>query len=225
MKRSQIVTAAGIIIALSLGLILAYPLIATQMPTLTKPDVKVAVAYAYISTPLSNSTIPGLSREADESRQTQIFSYLIIMNVTNNSNDTLRINSLSVLLGPNISVGERGAISAVNLLIKDHRSGESGMVAYDNIWNPQQSRLICLSGMTGIPQNFYDVLNRGDVWVLGSAEATIAFEKSGYIEAKDLRQIPLQTLPEGYLYNSLIDKNQMLSIYGLDATVIPRNLD
>jgi hypothetical protein len=225
MKRTQILTAAGILVALSLGLILAYPLIATQMPTLAKPDIKVTVAYAFISTPLSNSTIPGLARDADDGWQTQntVFSYLIVMNITNNSDQTIQINSLSALLGPSIS-NAGGGISAQNLLVNDLRTKDFG-VAFNNMLAPHESRLVSLSGMTGIPIAFYDVLKRGDVYVLGSVDAVVAYQQSGFSSATDLRQIPLQTIPEGYLYNSLIGPNQMLTVNGLTADVVPRNLD
>jgi hypothetical protein len=149
---------------------------------------------------------------------------MIVMNVTNNSDQTLRINSLRALLGPDIScAGDGGAISARNLLVYDYRE-ESFPVSFNNIWQPHQSRLVSLSGMTGIPSLFYEALN-SPVYVLGSVEA-VAYTGGGTGKATDLRQVSLQqTVQENYVYNSLLDDNQMLTLYGLEAYIVPRTLD
>lgn len=226
MKRSQVFTVAGILIALTLGVALAYPLIA-DMPTLTKPDIDLNVVYAYVSAPISDSNITGLYRNTSEGwqRENLVFSYLIVMNVTNNSDQTLRINSLHALLGPDISIAnsDGDSISARNLLVDDYRE-EQYAVGFDYAWLPNESRLVSLSGMTGIPSLFYEALN-SPVWVFGSVDA-VTYTGGGAGKATDLRQVSLQQTVQGnYLYNSLLEDNQMLTLNGLDAQIVPRTLD
>jgi hypothetical protein len=226
MKRSQVYTVAGIMIALTLGVALAYPLVA-DMPTLAKSDVDLAVVYTYVSAPISDSNVTGLYRNTSDGwqRENLIFSYMIVMNVTNNSDQTLRITSLRALLGPDISVAnsDGDSITARNLIVNDYRE-EAFPVGFNYIWQPHEFRLVSLSGMTGIPSLFYEALN-SSVWVLGGVEA-VDYTGGGTGKAMDLRQVSLQQTVQGnYLYNSILEDNQMLTLYGLEAYIVPRTLD
>lgn len=225
MRRSQILMVAGVLVALSLGLALAYPLLVTQMPTLERPELGLTVAYTYISSPLNNSDLTGVWRNYSEGWQTEnlIFTYMVVLNITNYSNMSVRLNTLQAFVGPSITYSDSG-LFANNLLVEDSRI-TGYQLRFDNVWMPNESKLVCLSGTTGVPASFYKVLNSGSVWVLGLVNGPFAFQESGIETAYDLRQTPLQDTDGNYLYNSLLNDNQMLRLNGLEAEVVPRYLD
>ncbi|MGD6810017.1 MAG: hypothetical protein ACQCN3_10000 [Candidatus Bathyarchaeia archaeon] len=227
MRRSQILMIAGVLVALSLGLALAYPLLANQMPTLETPELGLTVAYTYISSPLNNSGLTGVWRNSSNGWQVNniIFSYLVVMNITNYSNVSVQVNTLQVMVGPSITVDQdSGMTSAHNLLVSEYRMKEFPL-PFNDVWAPNESKLVYLSGMNGVPDAFYSVVNSGSVWILGRAEGKIAYQNSGGDSAYDLKQVPLQVTDGNYLYNSLLTDNQMLRLYGLEAEVVPRYLD
>lgn len=226
MRRSQILMIVGVLVALSLGLALAYPLLANQMPTLEKPELGLTVVYTYISSPLNDSSLTGVWRNYSSGWQTEnlIFSYIIVMNITNYSDMSVQATSLQVMVGPDIKVGDSGGLSSRNAIIEDYRMKEFSLI-FEDIWAPQESKLVCMSGYTGLPSSFYNVVNDGTLWVFGKIEARKAYSSGSYSSAYDLRLVQLQNLNGNYLYNSLLNDDQMLRLYGLNAYVVPRNLD
>ncbi len=251
MKRSQIIMVAGILVALSLGLALAYPLYITGMPTFAKANMGLEVVYTYISAPLSNSSLTGLWRNSSDEWQADnvIFSYMIVMNITNYSNTSVQMIKLHAIVGPTISAdADSGALSAANPVVNDERELMFGSGLSDTYWLPYESRLVSLTGMNGVPESFYNVLNgsgpvgsysvdslgthyllngSSGLFVYGRFEGQIAYSKSEGIHSTDLKQVQFQNVQGDYLYNNLLQDNQMLRLYfnGLDVQVVPRSLD
>src|SRR5665648_446329 len=107
MKRGLIITVAGCLVALVLGLAVAYPLFVSSFPSLSKLNLSVDVSYAFVQPIGSNSNltglwwnesvvevnynggVPGGTIKADG----LVVSYLIVLNVTNNSNEAARIRN------------------------------------------------------------------------------------------------------------------------------------
>lgn len=94
------------------------------MPTFEKPNMKLTVVYAYISSPLSNFNLTGLWRNSSIGWQTNnlIFSYIIVINVTNFSNVPAQVNSIRALVGQSASVDpDTGEIFTTNNWVADYR--------------------------------------------------------------------------------------------------------
>lgn len=217
----------GVVVALSLGLALAYPLLAPQIPSLDKPNLGLNVVYTYISSPLNNSNLTGVWRNSSNGWQTNniIFNYIVIMNITNHSSGLVQLNSLQTLIGPNITYfNDTGAVSANNLIVDDSRVKDFS-VRFSGALGPYQSKLVCLSGFTGVPVEFYDEVVTKSAWVLGKVDGQVGYSNSQYGNAYELKQVSLQDIDGNYLYNSLLNDDQMLRLYGLEAEVVPRNLD
>ena len=130
MNRNAIILLTGSLTALILGVAVAYPLIVSDFPSLSKVDLSVDVAYAYVEPVESNSNLTGLwwnnsVVEIDRGGASQanglVFSYLVVLNVTNLSNESALIRSFDVAVGPEISVGDSGSLIAYNPIVTDSR--------------------------------------------------------------------------------------------------------
>src|SRR3989337_322203 len=109
MNRNAIIILAGSLTALVLGIAVAYPLLVSDFPSLSKVDLSVDVAYAYVEPVESNSNLTGLwwnnsVVEINHGGAVQanglVFSYLVVLNVTNLSNESALIRSFDVMVGP-----------------------------------------------------------------------------------------------------------------------------
>jgi len=152
MKHSSLVIATGCLIALFLGLILAYPLI-EEASTVIEPALGVDVVYAYVGNLQLNANFTGLYRNYSVPQEVveingvrygldvHAISYLIVLNITNYSNHLAYITNFDAILGPRISRSDQGAIQADNLVLNDFRD-MSRYVGSDTIWEVNQSRLI-----------------------------------------------------------------------------------
>jgi hypothetical protein len=228
MNRSVVIIVAGSLAALILGIAVAYPLLISDFPSLSKVDLSVDVAYAYVEPIESTSNLTGLwwnnsKIDIDHGFKTQanglVFSYLVVLNVTNLSNEPARIRSFEVVVGPEISVGDSGGAGAKNPVVTDSRDYKV-LTLEDEVWSPHTSRLIGLSGVTGVSDFAYPSLN-GTVYLYGGVEGQAAYGDLGsYGKAYGLKQVQLQRVENGYLYNILTNENQILLFYhGLEVVV------
>jgi hypothetical protein len=224
------VIVAGCLTALVLGLALAYPLLVSDLPVTKKVDLGVNVVYAYFGSPNVGANISGLWRNYSLSNEVvdvnggrwgfdvNVVSYLIVLNVTNHSNDEAYITSFQLIVGPQISMGKDGSVQAGNALVNDYRNVEY-YPGWGNIWSANTSRLIFLSGVIGVHDISYSSLNNsinlfarvdGQAW--GGEKAQFV----GY----DLKQVKLDPFGCTYLYNNLVSGNQTLIFYnGFDVSI------
>ena len=224
----------GSLAALLLGLAVAYPLLVSNLPSLSKPDFGVDVAYAYIAPLKTDSNLTGLywnnsvveiqyggslpsgALEADG----LVVSYFVVLNITNYSDDSARIKNFDIAVGPQISAGSHGGVIAEDPVLTDSRY-LTYYPGWDEVWSPHSSRLIGLSGVTGVHEIPYASLNSSLVYLYGSAEGQVAYTNGGQSTVSySLKQVQLQTVGNGYLYNTLINENQILLFYeGLDVSI------
>jgi len=210
MNRSLLIIVAGSLAALVLGVAVAYPLLVSDFPSLSKVDLSVDVAYAYVEPIESTSNFTGLRWNSRVNGL--VFSYMAVLNVTNLSNESARIRSFEIVVGPEISVGDSGDVAARNPIVADSRHYVS-LTLENEVWDPQTSRLIHLSGVIGAPNFAYPSLN-GTVYLYGSAEGEVAYgNPGGYGKAYSLKQAQFQRVENSYLYNTLTNENQILLFY------------
>jgi hypothetical protein len=235
MKRSLVIIVSGCLAALVLGLVVAYPLFVSSFPSLSKPDLSVDVSYAFIQPIGSNSTlagfwwnesvvevnysggVPGGTIKADGI----VVSYLIVLNVTNNSNESARIRNFDIIVGPQVSVGDGGSVFAGNPVLTDSRHFTYLSVSDNEVWDPHSSKLIGLSGITGVHEVPYASLNESAIYLYGSAEGQVAYgNPSQDAKGYRLKQVQLQNVENAYLYNDLLNENQVLLFYsGLTMSI------
>lgn len=224
----------GSLAALFLGLVVAYPLLVSSFPSLSKADFGVDVTYAYIEPLKSDSNLTGFywnnsiveiqgsgglpsgALEADG----LVVSYLVVLNITNYSDDSARIRNFDIAVGPHISAGSDGGFVAENLVLTDSRY-LTYYPMWDEVWRPHSSRLIGLSGVTGVHEIPYASLNGSLVYLYGSAEGQVAYTNGGQSTySYSLKQVQFQSLGNDYLYNTLMNENQILLFYqGLDVSI------
>jgi len=234
--RTMIVV--GSLAALFLGLVVAYPLLVSNLPSFSKADFGVDVAYAYIEPLKSDSNLTGLywnnsvveiqgsgglpsgAFQADG----LVVSYFVVLNITNYSDDSARIKNFDIAVGPQISAGSDGRVSEENPVLTDSRY-LTYYPGWDEVWNPHSSRLIGLSGITGVHEIPYLSLGGTLIYLYGSAEGQVAYTNGGQSTyGYSLKQVQLQSVGNGYLYNILINENQILLFYqGLDVSIGTRH--
>jgi hypothetical protein len=234
MNRNAIIILAGSIAALVLGITVAYPMLISEFPYLSKADLNVDVMYAYIAPLGSDSNQTGLwwngsivemnlgSSGSAVKADGLIVSYLVVLNVTNNSNETVRMKGFEVMVGPQISVDDNGLRSAVNPIITDSRHFSYITIETDDIWLPQSWKLIGLFGVAGVHEIPYSSLD-GAVFLYGYIEGQIAYSESYLNTDYSLKQVQFQSVEDAYLYNDLLNENQILLFYqGLEVLVATR---
>ena len=213
MNRRLTITFAGSLIALFLGLAVAYPLFTSSFPSFAKLDLNVDVDYAYIQPMNGSSNLTGLvwNNSVVETNYgggliggaTQadglVVSYLVVMNVTNNSDQEARIRNFVVILGPYISAGEDGSLSVVNPLLTDSRHYSYLWIGDNEVWGAHSSKLIGLSGVTGVRDAPYASLNNSrSIFVYGSAEGQVANSNSAQqATSYSLKQVSMKSAGNG----------------------------
>jgi hypothetical protein len=199
----------------------------------------VDVAYVYIEPLKSDSNLTGLywnNSVVEIQIQTDgglpsvalkvdglVVSYFVVLNITNYSDDSTRIKNFDIMVGPQISVGSGGDVFAENPVLTDSRY-LTYYPGWDEVWSPHSSRLIGLSGVTGVHEIPYASLNGSVIYLYGRAEGQVAYPNGGQsADRYSLKQVQLQTVGNGYLYNTLINENQILLFYqGLDVSIATR---
>lgn len=215
MNRKRIIIGAASLMAVVIGVLVSYPLIVSDLPNLSRINLEVETVYVYIEPIDSNVTglffnnsivdvdysgsLPGGTMKADG----LVVSYLTVLNITNNSDDSVRIDNFDFILGP----------SDHNLIISDVR--QFTYLAQDSeIWTPHSSRYIGLSGITGVHEVPFSTLN-GLVPVSSHVEGKLANANAGGLAVgSGIKQLQFEHTKTGYLYNDLLNKNQVLLFYG-----------
>ena len=215
---------AGCLAALVLGLTLAYPLLISEMPITKKLDLDVKVVYAYIGNPNLNANITGLWRnytipnevaETDGGRigyDVHTVSYFVVLNVTNPSNSLARITTFNLIAGPQISLFENGGISAGIPILTDSRSNVDANLGFDPLWNANESRLVYLSGFEGVHDVAYESLDSGSIYVYAYSQGQ-SYHEGAFCSGTFLEKFQFQDFGGNYLYNNLVNDNQVLIFY------------
>jgi hypothetical protein len=236
MKRQILITVAGCLAVLAIGLALAYPLLTSEMP-ITKLDLDVDVVYAYIGNPDLNANVTGLWRnsslpsgavDVNGNRlgfDVHAVSFLLVLNITNPSNNLVRIRNFMSIAGPQISLtGTNGGVGAEKpILIYSRNNADLDDIPFDVLWQANESRLIYLSGFVGVHDLAYEALNSGAIYVYASADGG-SFDGDASCSGNFLEKLPFQNFNGNYLYNNLVSDNQMLVFYsGMDVFVGTRD--
>jgi len=243
----RVMLVLGSIGALLLGLAVAYPLLVPDLALAPKLKVSVDVVYAYLGVQQLPSNVTGLWRNYSDPTEHSfhIVSYLVVLNVTNYSNQSARIKTFDVAVAPKITVGNGTSVertsesgqyenlsdTAISISIENSIVTDSRYLVYypgwDEVWEPCSSRLIGLSGITEVQDNAFPSLQGGDVYLYGKTEGEAAWAKGGWSEAYSLKHVQLQLIGNSNqfsaLYNSVLHDNQFLRIgEGLDVYIDTR---
>ena len=232
MNRTVIII-VGSIIVLLVGIAVVYPMLFFDSNSFSKTDLMVDILYAYIS-PLNshsnetglwwNNSVVDMGSASDGIRADgTVVSYLFVLNVTNNFNKLVQMKGFEVKLGPQITVNADGSIFANNPLVSDSRHFSFITAETDDIWSPQSSKLIGLSGVIGVHEAPFSSLN-STTFIYSYVEGQIALSGNGQMNSNySLKQVQFQTVGDAYLYNNLLNENQILLFYqGLEVNVATR---
>lgn len=213
----------GGVLALLLGLAFSIPLLISNLRPATSIELIADVKYAYFSDQTFSQNISGLWRNASNplEHEQHLISYIIVLNITNHSDRLAYVEELEVAAGPMITI-ENGAPQMQNPVVFDVRTIR-WFPGWDQYWQPDQSRLVGLTGIVHVYEIVYRSLASGTFYLYGRVEAR-PYGEGTYSAGFGVKQVQLQAYGKEFLYNALISENQMLQInYGFDVSVQSRS--
>lgn len=225
----------GSIIALTLGIAAASPILVPNLKLTTKIPMEVDVVYAFFGIQEFDNQIIGLWRNSSDPYEynLHIISYFIVLNITNRSdklaiidefeasaaqeilvyNGTNRIGSER--LGENISISPSNVgfgVSIQNRIVTDFRDMSRYYPGWSQYLSPKASRLVALTGIVEISNiAAYDALSSGNIYLFGRVRGRPLGEGTPST-AFCLKQIQLQKIEKDFLYNVVLSENQMWRI-------------
>jgi len=213
----------GGVLALLLGLAFSIPLLVSNLRPATSIELIADVKYAYFSDQTFSQNISGLWRNASnpQEHEQHMVSYIIVLNITNHSDKLAYIEVLEAAAGPLILV-EGNTVEMHNAIVYDVRTIK-WFPGWDQYWQPDQSRLVALTGMVAVYETVYESLMGGTFYLYGRVEAR-PYGEGAYSVGLGVKEVQLQVYGREFLYNALLSENQMLRInYGFDVSVQSRS--
>jgi len=219
----------GSVIALTLGLSAASPLLVPNLALTTKVQIEVDIEYAYFGIQNFASSITGLWRNYSSlwENDLHIISYLFVLNVTNPTDNPLILGEFTASAAPQIQVTQypKGEVSIAqtNTIASAFRDLSRYYPGWSQYWQPNTSRLIALSGtIENSNTAAYDALQTGTIYLFGRVEGKIY--EGGWADGYILKHIQLQKIGNEHLYNTLLNENQILRLSqdGIDAFIETR---
>ncbi|MGD6809798.1 MAG: hypothetical protein ACQCN3_08885 [Candidatus Bathyarchaeia archaeon] len=207
-----------IVLASLLFFSMAYPLLTIETSN-CREEIGVNVAYAYFGEPSFDPQVVGLWRNYSDTNPVTIngakwdfdvhaLNYFIVLNITNYSNEPLYLNSIEVSAGPQLLIGEQGDFAGGNIILRECKETEF-IPIWDELWSPNSHRLIFFSGTIGVHDLEYNSLS--DLLYLYSR---VEGERSNiHAYGTEFKQAQFKALNGSYLYNTIIDDNQMFIFY------------
>lgn len=208
--------------------------------SLTKADITVKIAYAYIGHQTLNNDVTGLNYEVNgKNASNSLVSYIVVLKITNQATEMASLTDFRVYVAPEIvynSVGFNqsngqpapGGLGSPSLEIRDALISDVRVQSYggySNYLSADQSRLIALTGVISLDKFSEEDLQNGTLYIYGAATAHAGYADwqtakaaEGQI-AHDLQHVTFTNVNGDYLFNNLLDKNEILLIDGLDARV------
>lgn len=203
----------GSVIALTLGIAAASPILIPNLALTTKVQIEVDVVYAYFGVQDFTSNITGLWRNLSDPKENdlRIVSYFFVLNVTNNSNELAVIKEFQALAASEIQVGSKGEVSAVNTIATGFRDARGYLLFWSQYLPPNESKLIGLTGMVEVPNVAYAELQSGSIYLFGNVEAQ-PYGGGSWARGYSLKHVQLQIIEREFLYNAVLSENQILRI-------------
>jgi len=219
----------GSIMALTLGLGTAFPILIPNLALTTNVQIEVDVVYAYFCVQNFTSNITGLWRNYSSlwENDLHIISYLFVLNVTNPTDKLLMLGEFTASAAPQIQVTQypKGelSIAITNPIASPFRDLSRYYPGWSQYWQPNTTRLIALSGtIENSNTAAYDALQTGTIYLFGRVEGKIY--EGGWANGYSLKRIQLQKIGNEYLYNNLLNENQILRLSqdGIDVFIETR---
>lgn len=240
----------GSVIALTLGLAAASPILTSNLALTTKVQIEVDVVYAYFGVQNFTSNITGLWRNYSSlwENDLHIISYLFVLNVTNPTDKLLMLGEFTAAAAPEIEVcngthllGSKKptgssrqstrnssscsgfSVRITNRIVSAFRDLSRYYPGWSQYWSPNTSRLIALSGIIENPNTAaYEALQSGTIFLFGQVEGKIY--GGGWANGYSLKHVQLQKIGNEYLYNTLLNENQILRLSqdGIDVFIETR---
>jgi hypothetical protein len=221
----------GSIIALTLGLAAASPILVPNLALTEKVQIEVDVVYAYIGVQNFTQDMTGLWRNSSSIYEYDLHmvSYFIVLNITNLSNKIALIREFEASAAQETTVeqlpNEGTRVSQTNPIVGNYRDVSGYYPGWSQYWSPNSSRLVAFSGIVELSNaGAYNALRTGAIFLFGKAEAK-PLGGGQQSSAYSLKHVQLQTIGKEYLYNAVLSENQMwrMDTNGIDVFIETRH--
>lgn len=235
----------GSVVAMVFGLAAASPILVSNLALTKEIEIEVDVVYAYFAVQEFDGNVTGLWRNS--TRQPwdppRIVSYLIVLNVTNASDETALMGEFEASAAqgilvrdgtsemgslnysgvevnqsrPNVIVnqstypGDGFSVQKHNVVVTAFRDLSRYYPGWSQYWPPKTSRLIALTGMMEVPDLVYAVLESRRVYLYGEVRGK-RYGGGSWSTGYSVKQVQLQMIENEFLYNALLNEDQVLRI-------------
>lgn len=209
--------------ALLLGIVLAYPLFYTnlnyapQKNSIGRVTLGVDVVYAYFALE-PNQTDSGFWQSYNGPDTGEgIINYLIILNVTNYSNETVYMDQYDVVAAQSYHSYNNQTMAGSDIVYPFLEVSEETTGEYDRLnqvspaptrWEPWESRLVALSGIEEITNT--TLLRAGSFYIGGEAEGAPINGVPSQAYGVGSKLITTMISGNEFTYNDLLSGNQVL---------------
>jgi hypothetical protein len=221
----------GSMIALTLGLAAASPILVPNLALTEKVQIEVDVVYAYIGVQNFSESITGLWRNTSNIYEydLKIVSYFIVLNITNLSNKIALIQEFEASAAQQITVEHHAdevvGVSQTNTIVHNYQDVSGYYPGWSQYWSANESRLIALTGVAEVSNTAAQAaLQSGTIYLFGKAEAK-PLGGGSQSSAYSVKHVQLQTIGNEYLYNTILSENQIwrMDTNGIDVFIQTRH--
>ena len=180
------------ILMLVLGSAVAALPLQSNFSLLDKYQIEAEVVYVYLKTFEVNENASGLWR-------VNMVSYVVVLNVTNPTDKTIRMRDIDIGLAGAGSVTKKdNGITAINSILRTYRYFPQG--SFDYFWQPHSSILVVFSGMREINPDFLQTDLDSYLEIRGRT-AEDAYATSDWI----VKSLEMKAIGESeYVYNIML---------------------
>ncbi|MCJ7634976.1 hypothetical protein MUP77_21625 [Candidatus Bathyarchaeota archaeon] len=182
------------VLALLLGSLVAALALRQDFSLLEKYEVKADIVYVYLKLLETGENASGLWRMP-------MVSYIVVLNVTNPTDRTVRMTDVDFALAELVETGEHGA-SISNPIVRFYRYLPQDHISY--FWYPKNSKLVVFSGVREFTsygnQELMQTAIFDSLLEIGGRTSEGAYSSSSYV-TKRIQLVVVD--PYEYVYNTM----------------------
>ena len=195
--------------ALLAGLLVGIVPFRNEFSVLQSYPLEVDVVYSYFRTFKVSEHASGL-------RNQDLVAYVIVLNITNPTNERVRITHLGIHFAETASRLSQGGVEMTNTAVNYERDFSEGFMDY--YWYPNSSRLVAFSATDELSNLGMAALreHKGYFYILLDAKT----QDNAYAGGSVIKQVTLETPSDcEFVYNSIFKENERFHFSNYDLGI------
>lgn len=183
--------------ALISGLIVGIVPFYSEFSVLKSYPMEVDVVYAYFKTFSVSENISGLRNE-------DLVAYVIVLNITNPTDETIRIKYIGIHLAETVNkIGQN--IEVRNSVVSYERDFSEGFMEY--YWFPNSSRLVAFEATGEVSSLGMNVLKEGKGYFFILLDGKT--QNNAYVGGSIIKEVALEIINnDEFVYNTVFKENE-----------------